>query len=235
MQKFARHEVVSVDLVKELPDEAQAEREILSMQDIQSVLLVPLFAQGALIGFIGFDAVREPRMWSPPDIVLLQIVADLLSSALQRLEAEVKLHEQDIRLSLALAASNDGLFDYDLATDTTYISPNITAALGYASKTTSTAMLLAEDAFAFIHPDDLPMVRKRLEACVAAREPLNQHFRVLTASGEHRWYRIRGQVVAHPLTNRMRLVGLLSDVTEMQQYAKTWKGWWKIGRRICSR
>ena len=52
--------------------------QILAPQDIQSVLTIPLFEEENLMGFVGFDAVRQIRDWSDADQKLLQILAELI-------------------------------------------------------------------------------------------------------------------------------------------------------------
>ena len=37
---------------------------MLEAQDIQSLLLVPMMDRGVLLGFLGFDAVREEKVWT---------------------------------------------------------------------------------------------------------------------------------------------------------------------------
>ncbi|MGE4340189.1 MAG: GAF domain-containing protein, partial [Pigmentiphaga sp.] len=51
---------------------------------IESVLFVPMMHHGVLIGLLGFDAVRTRQRWEDNVITLVQLVADLLVSAILR-------------------------------------------------------------------------------------------------------------------------------------------------------
>ncbi|MCL5037617.1 MAG: PAS domain S-box protein [Chloroflexi bacterium] len=81
MEKLESGEnIVITDLLK-MPCEAIGEKEIPGAQDVQSVLIVPLYISGRLAGFIGFDDVRKPRKWQEEDVRALRVAADILGAA----------------------------------------------------------------------------------------------------------------------------------------------------------
>lgn len=57
---------------------------MLQQQGIGSILLIPLFVRGQLIGSIGIDVLNEPRNWSDIDVSLAQTLSNLVSSAIDR-------------------------------------------------------------------------------------------------------------------------------------------------------
>ena len=89
MGMWAKQAVVNVPDVSTLLAEAQAEREILQAQDIQSVVFVRVLSRsGDFLGFMGFDAVRSQRLWTEEDAYLLRLVSDIISAALERRETD---------------------------------------------------------------------------------------------------------------------------------------------------
>ncbi len=62
-------------LVEDLPE---SEKEILSMQDIKSILIIPIFVNNEWYGFIGFDDVYEKHLWEEEDIVLLKTISEII-------------------------------------------------------------------------------------------------------------------------------------------------------------
>lgn len=62
-------------LVDDLPE---SEREILSMQDIKSILVIPIFVNKEWYGFIGFDDVIEKHIWLNEDIGLLKTISEII-------------------------------------------------------------------------------------------------------------------------------------------------------------
>lgn len=55
-------------LVEEFPIE---EQPLLTIQDILSLLVIPIFADGELWGFVGFDDCRRRKVWTRSDVDLL--------------------------------------------------------------------------------------------------------------------------------------------------------------------
>lgn len=59
INKLTSGEVLAIEDVSALGQEASSEKEILSSQGIQSVLVLPIKYKGALKGFVGFDHVQK--------------------------------------------------------------------------------------------------------------------------------------------------------------------------------
>jgi len=97
MRNLREDRVVYVPSVADMPPEAAAERQLLEAQDIQSVLVVPMVMGEDLIGFLGFDAVRQPRVWPKEDILVLETLAGILVSGIERQEAEWALRASERR------------------------------------------------------------------------------------------------------------------------------------------
>ncbi|RJP23551.1 MAG: PAS domain S-box protein [Candidatus Abyssobacteria bacterium SURF_5] len=83
--------------VRELPPEAAIERAEWELEEIQSLACVPLLLRGVLIGFIGFDSVRQEKTWDEDDIALLKIVGEIFANALDRKRIEQALRESETR------------------------------------------------------------------------------------------------------------------------------------------
>ncbi len=65
-------------------DFASPERDLLSSQGIQSIVLVPLFVNETWWGFLGFDECSGEREWSTIEIDALRTAASTLSAAIQK-------------------------------------------------------------------------------------------------------------------------------------------------------
>lgn len=70
--------------VSKMPEEAKSEQHLLILQEVSSLLVIPIFKQGKPSGFIGFDSVKKKRNWSALDIENLHMLADILSIAIER-------------------------------------------------------------------------------------------------------------------------------------------------------
>ncbi len=113
MGKLNSSEDIYIPRVADLPLDANAEKEFLQSQDIQSLVVVPMVCSGALIGFLGFDSVRKERAWSADIIALLRIVGEALANALVRKRTEEEL----LFKTALLEAQSETLIDGILAVD----------------------------------------------------------------------------------------------------------------------
>jgi PAS domain S-box-containing protein len=95
MEKLRNHEIINVPDVSSMPAEAKAEKKILQTQNIKSLLVIPLFIQDELNGFVGFDFTVGYRKWTRDDLTLLQMVGNILSNAISRKETETRLIESE--------------------------------------------------------------------------------------------------------------------------------------------
>ncbi|MFA4884542.1 MAG: PAS domain S-box protein, partial [Desulfotomaculaceae bacterium] len=77
-------EYTYVPRVADLPPEAQAEKEMLQAQSIQSFVGIPMFLEEKILGFLGFASVRSEKTWSKENISILESVAQIISKALLR-------------------------------------------------------------------------------------------------------------------------------------------------------
>lgn len=87
MAHLRADKMIHITDVSQLPIEASAEKQILEMQDIKSLLVLPVYAEKELVGFIGFDNVITTGTWPEESIDLLRITAEILGNTIARKRA----------------------------------------------------------------------------------------------------------------------------------------------------
>jgi PAS domain S-box-containing protein len=126
-------------------------------------------------------------------------------------ESEAALKTSEERLRLALDASNDGLWDWDLASGVVYRSQSYYDLTGYAQEE-------ATKDFAFfqrvVQPDDLPQVMQTIEAHLQGKSAaLAFNFRLVTQKGTVRWAHAKGKIVTRDGAGKpLRMIGILTDI-----------------------
>ncbi|KCZ71179.1 PAS domain S-box [Candidatus Methanoperedens nitroreducens] len=90
-ERIKKLKTFHVPRVTDLPPEAYAEKEHFQMQDIKSLIVVPMVSGTSLIGFLGFDSVRVEKTWPEEDIRLLKMVGEIFVHALERRRVEESL------------------------------------------------------------------------------------------------------------------------------------------------
>lgn len=69
------------------------ERGLLLDRGILSILVLPIHASGSWMGFIAFEDIKEPRLWSGRDVHLLQTAAEILGYAMEQTRVEEHLRQ----------------------------------------------------------------------------------------------------------------------------------------------
>lgn len=104
-ERIKRGQVVHVDDVEMLGKEAEPEKKEFLAESIKSLISVPMVCSGGVIGFIGFDSVKEQKSWPNEVVTLLRIVGEIFASAIDRKKAE----QQREKLLRTLATKNEEL------------------------------------------------------------------------------------------------------------------------------
>ena len=89
--QILRGVILNTPCVADLPPEAQAEKDEFAIQGVQSVLAVPMERRGQVVGFMGFDAVRQQRQWPEEVVDLLRIAAGIIANRLYRKQERSKI------------------------------------------------------------------------------------------------------------------------------------------------
>jgi len=117
MDKLNQFKNIHIPCVSALPPEANAEKEILQSQDIQSLVAVPMVYGGSLLGFLGFDSVRVEKTWSEESITLLQLIAEIFANASEHKRAEEERKKLEARFQQAQKMESIGTLAGGIAHD----------------------------------------------------------------------------------------------------------------------
>lgn len=127
MQKLYNNEIIDVADVSKMPPEAKAEQEILESQNIKSLLVLPVYSETQLKGFVGFDNVLSSNLWADKDSQLLKLLVDILSNAIVR-----KLYEEELRLlKKAVEESPVSIMVTDVKGAITYVNSKYEETTGF--------------------------------------------------------------------------------------------------------
>lgn len=89
-------------------------KKLLVDNEIKSILILPIFSNNIFAGFIGFDDCTKERKWTDDEIYIFQILANNISSALDRNrdQAKVKESEDAIKAKELAEAANKSKSDF---------------------------------------------------------------------------------------------------------------------------
>ena len=131
--------------------------------------------------------------------------------------AEKALRESEDRFVLAVAGSNDGIWDWDLTTGAMFLSERAQRLYGIAPGPTIRPRTEWRE-MVKLHPQDAEAQRIAVEDYLAGREPRYVgEWRVRHPDGTHRWVRIRGLCVRDESGRATRMAGSVSDVDQQKR------------------
>ena len=84
---------IILNTLDDMPSEAKVYRDTLEVQDIKSVMVVPLLSKDKVWGYMGIDMVRTHRSWSNIDHQWFSSLGNIISICLQLRKAELQAKE----------------------------------------------------------------------------------------------------------------------------------------------
>ena len=144
-------------------------------------------------------------------VTLLAAVCILLGFT----QTQRELEEKERRLELAVAGSNDGMWDLpDANRDEAWWSPRWYELLGYEDGEVEASF---SNFKAFLHPDDLDRVVESVRAHFEEHAAFDVECRLRTKSGEYGWFRDRGRALWDQDGRPVRMSGSIQDITDRKQ------------------
>jgi PAS domain S-box-containing protein len=170
----------------------------------------------ALVGLSGYhEEVVHVAAWTPALALIGALLIGAFVYQLRRVGAsEQALRESEERYALAMEGSNEGHWDWDLATDRYFLSPKMKALHGRRE-----GLPVVTRAVWFAHVEIDPGDKRRLDAALKDHiEGRTAYFeceyRVRHPDGRWRWLLSRGRCLRDAEGRPHRFVGSASDITE---------------------
>jgi PAS domain S-box-containing protein len=215
-------------------------------------LQLPLATNEGLWGSLCLSTLNKGFVWRDEDVDLVWAVADQLAIAIQqadlfhRLQLELqerqrakatlqqlnrnleeRVQERTAQLKLALSAAKMGAWEWDIANDIQYWSPETYEMMGF--QTDDQGRVLDQNGneispfpnnelfLNLIHPDDLASVLQVEQEALEQRLPFESECRIFRQNGSVYWCYTRGAYIYNSAGEAVKLVGISMDITERKQ------------------
>jgi diguanylate cyclase (GGDEF)-like protein/PAS domain S-box-containing protein len=131
--------------------------------------------------------------------------------AFQRMKIHNALMDSESRYMIALKATNDGIWEWNLKENFLYYSPRWKEIIGYSEDDLSNE---PSEWFDRIHPDDVFAVEEIIANHLAGdtKNLVTEH-RLLHKNGTYIWVRVHGLAVLDHFGSVLKIAGSLSDIT----------------------
>lgn len=164
-------------------------KEIFEDQDIKSMLLLPIFVEEHLFGFVGFDDCTKERIWKEEEVTFLRSLTQNLTNAFEKKAAleKVRKREEELRLSeqkfrALVQEGSDMMGVLDTKGYYSFVSENYKKILGFEP-----CELIGKYSYDFIHPDDWERVKEQFTSLKNKKQVQISPFRFRNKKGEYHW------------------------------------------------
>jgi transcriptional regulator with GAF, ATPase, and Fis domain len=197
-----------------MPPEAGVDQELRRFFGVKSSVVIPLCSGGKkVIGILSFDALKKENVWSEQVVDRLILVAQIFTNALARKRGELKLRENQERLSMATSAAGVGLWIMDLDSRCFWATPEARRIFQFNQDAQVTYDSFMEKIIA----QDRETVDQAVNAGISAGETIDIDYRILSPDAGVRWINSRGKLYYNNAGAPARLMGVSLDTTRRKQ------------------
>jgi PAS domain S-box-containing protein len=182
---------------------------------IGAMLDAPIRQKGIVVGVLCHEHVGGRRTWTMDEQSFAGALATMVTLALEAHERR----ESPRRFMLAMEATTEGAWDWNIQTGVVYYSSRWMSSLGYDPGEVPPHVGFWES---IVHPDDMPRVREALREHFEGRTPVYEcENRLKMKSGVWRPNLDRGKVVEWDAKGKpLRMVGTDTDITQQKEAEK---------------
>lgn len=190
-------------------------KNLLTDNEIRSIIIWPLFFNNKFSGFIGFDSCSEDRIWSDDEKNIFQILTNTISSVMQRSTNEKLRNESEERFRL-LANNIPGtvyLSKFDEKWTKIYLNDQIELLTGYNKADFLEGRINFAD---LIHEVDKREIIQLSAQKIANNEKLHLTYRIRTKENEIKWIEEFADNIKTDNTVEY-IEGIFIDITERKK------------------
>ena len=182
-----------------------------------SLMFVPVRLENKPIGVLSVQSYRVDA-YTAQDLEILQGLADHVSGALARLQAQNELRESEERLRLAIESAQLGTWDYLPQSGELELSVRCKELFGLPHNALPDPASFMER----VHPEDREKIREAAQKAlnIEGDGEFDTEYRARWPDGTERWLIARGKVFFGLLkgeTRALRFTGTVLDITERRR------------------
>lgn len=137
------------------------------------------------------------------------IISDITEKTIQ----QKQLKDSEARYARVLKGANDGLWEWDIIKDSTYVSPRWQQLLGYQAH----ELTVKDNVFySHIHNDDKQLFTLSVNAHLKQRVAFDLELRLKTKQGIYKWFHCKAEAIRNEQDIPIILSGTLSDIHQQK-------------------
>ncbi len=212
--------VFYVPRLADLPEEAKAEKAEFEFEGIKSLIVVPMFCGGSLVGALGFDFVARHGIFPQEDVAMFRIAGEIFANAIVRTRAEEALRRTEERYHNMFENAVEGIYQTTPEGRFIAANPRLASMLGYGSVEELMSSITDIGRQAYVKPEKRKEYVRLLDEHGSIAGFEFQHYRK-----DHSviWVSLNARVVRGDNGNPLYYEGMVIDVTERKRSEETIK------------
>lgn len=215
-RQLAEEGMLQVRDAQQLDADDEGQRELLQRCGVRSLLVLALQHKGQPIGFLAYSMQDQARTWNPAEVALLQVLRDVITSALLRSWSDAALRKSESRLNFLVSSSPATIHSREPHAPFAlrYVSPNVEQLLGFDPLELTQDPRVLDDS---LHPEDRePVARAR--PALLQDDALRLEFRLRMPQGGYRWVLEQSRLVRDASGHPLEVIGYWTDITERKRF-----------------
>jgi len=212
LQMLKQGQTIRIDSVVKMPGGSDYGKEALQGKGARSGLAIPLQVNGELYGYIGIDDTVTARKRNHEDIAILQIVAGIISTALEREKVTAELGQNQRLLNTTGWVAGVGGWELEITGN----KLKWTEELYNISQIEPGQMVTLEDWKSLFDPNSRNSFDNAVNLSIERCEPFDLELEFKTGSGKGKWLHIIGRVEQQN-GRCIKVYGAVQDITDRKQ------------------
>lgn len=201
-------------IVSNMP-EGDLLKELLTYQQIQTILILPIVVDSSLWGWIGFDDCHQEKEWLLEEIYTLHSVAKNIGLRIAQERTNKNLQETLEMFDFYMKGSNQAMWELNLDNQDVYFSYNWMGMLGYKPFEIKHTY---ENWRSRVHPDDIERILKELSDYISGKVANYEGIgRLRHKKGHYVWVKYGGLLKRDENGNPLKIIGTHIDVSELKE------------------
>lgn len=192
-------------------------KDLLLKQDIESIILLPIFVNKEFHGLIGIDACIKRREWTNDEISVLQLLAKTIGNSFENKQYKIELETSNQRYIQVSKATSDAIWEIDLVEKN-----NLHWSSGYEKlfgHSISNKPLDLKDWYNKIHPTERDEIYNSLLMFIEQKTEQYwfAEYRYKKADNTYSYVIDRGLLIFDENNTPVKMVGAMQDVTAQKK------------------
>ena len=200
---------VCLDRLDELPEWAVHDKSSCIAMSIRSLLDIPIIFEGKVSSLIVINATRTERCWPIEYVHRLQMLGEIIVSAVERRKAGRLLRESEARLGLAADAAGAMLWSLSAGSGHIQTSEKTKVFFGFAPHDEMTF----EGFLGVVHPEDRENLRQVFEEVLLSGGENSCEYRIVRPDRSIRWVYTKGLLNKDSPGSDAGMMGVSLDIT----------------------